>query len=110
MIKKTIDETRRGLASLAGRVAYHGERVVITKHGRAVMALVSLDDLRRIDGEEARMDAEDVAEIERMRGTRDMEEHISWEDLRAQEGLAVSATASSSPAKRRKSSKPSRRR
>ena len=38
----TVAEARAGWAELVARVAYEGVRVVLTKHGRRVAALVQL--------------------------------------------------------------------
>jgi prevent-host-death family protein len=42
-----ISEAPETLADIINRVAYQGERVVLRRHGNAVAALVSADDLRR---------------------------------------------------------------
>jgi prevent-host-death family protein len=44
-----VTQARAELAELVNRVAYTGERVTLTRHGRPVAALVSADDLRRLD-------------------------------------------------------------
>jgi prevent-host-death family protein len=44
-----VTRARAELAELVNRVAYTGQRVTLTRHGRAVAALVSADDLRRLD-------------------------------------------------------------
>lgn len=41
-------EARERFADLLGRVAYAGERIVVTRNGREVGALVPMDDYRRI--------------------------------------------------------------
>lgn len=40
-----IVEARDILGELVNRVSFGGERIVITKHGKPIAALVSLDDL-----------------------------------------------------------------
>ncbi|HEV7826648.1 MAG TPA: type II toxin-antitoxin system Phd/YefM family antitoxin [Mycobacteriales bacterium] len=49
-----VTQARAELAELVNRVAYTGERVTLTRHGRPVAALVSADDLRRLDELDAR--------------------------------------------------------
>ena len=44
-----VTQARADLAELVNRVAYSGERVVLTRHGKAVAALVSADDLERLE-------------------------------------------------------------
>ena len=44
-----VTQARADLADLVNRVAYSGERVVLTRHGKTVAALVSADDLERLE-------------------------------------------------------------
>ncbi|OBQ47090.1 prevent-host-death protein [Streptomyces sp. H-KF8] len=44
-----VTQARAELADLVNRVVYGGERVVVTRHGKPLVALVSADDLRRLD-------------------------------------------------------------
>ncbi|MEV7078961.1 type II toxin-antitoxin system Phd/YefM family antitoxin [Streptomyces sp. NPDC093516] len=55
-----VTQARAELADLINRVVYGGERVVVTRHGKPLVALVSADDLRRL--EEAREHAEPAEE------------------------------------------------
>ena len=64
MISKSVTETRENLGELVGRVQYGGEQVAITKHGKVVAALVSADDLRRLEELEDRWLVKLVEEIE----------------------------------------------
>ncbi|WP_346104861.1 type II toxin-antitoxin system Phd/YefM family antitoxin [Nonomuraea maheshkhaliensis] len=41
-------EARAQLADLMGRVAYGGERIVLSRHGKPVVAMVSIADLERL--------------------------------------------------------------
>lgn len=44
-----VTQARADLADLVNRVAYSGERVVLTRHGRTMAALVSAEDLERLE-------------------------------------------------------------
>ncbi len=44
-----MTEARARLADLANRVAYGGERVVLTRHGRPFVALISAEDLSLLE-------------------------------------------------------------
>ncbi|MFI2717239.1 type II toxin-antitoxin system Phd/YefM family antitoxin [Streptomyces collinus] len=55
-----VTQARAELADLINRVVYGGERVVVTRHGKPLVALVSADDLRRL--EETREPAESAEE------------------------------------------------
>jgi prevent-host-death family protein len=45
----SVVEARRMLSELLGRVAYAKERVVVERKGRPMAALVSMEDLRRLE-------------------------------------------------------------
>lgn len=44
-----VTQARAELAELINRVVYGGERVVVTRHGRPLVALVSAADLERLE-------------------------------------------------------------
>lgn len=48
-----VTQARAELAELINRVVYGGERVVVTRHGKPLVALVSAADLERLEDEEA---------------------------------------------------------
>jgi prevent-host-death family protein len=52
-----VTRARAEFADLVNRVVYGHERVVVTRHGRALVALVSAADLDRLD----RLDATEAA-------------------------------------------------
>ncbi|MFF2700891.1 type II toxin-antitoxin system Phd/YefM family antitoxin [Streptomyces cyaneofuscatus] len=58
-----VTQARAELADLINRVVYGGERVVVTRHGKPLVALVSAADLERLEGLEGLdgLDGEGVA-------------------------------------------------
>ncbi len=48
-----VTQARAELAELINRVVYGGERVVVTRHGKPLVALVSAADLRRLEESDA---------------------------------------------------------
>ena len=44
-----VTQARAELADLINRVVYGSERVVVTRHGKPLVALVSAEDLRRLE-------------------------------------------------------------
>ncbi len=52
-----VTEARDQLGELVNRAAYSDERIVLTRHGRAVVALVSIAVLHELE------DAEDAADL-----------------------------------------------
>ncbi|MFC5218125.1 type II toxin-antitoxin system Phd/YefM family antitoxin [Streptomyces coerulescens] len=57
-----VTQARAELADLINRVVYGGERVVVTRHGKPLVALVSASDLERLEklGEPAELAEEQV--------------------------------------------------
>ncbi len=47
-----VTQARAELAELINRVVYGGERVVVTRHGKPLVALVSAADLERLERDE----------------------------------------------------------
>lgn len=45
-----VTQARAEFAELINRVVYGGERVVVTRHGKPLVALVSAADLERLEG------------------------------------------------------------
>ncbi len=46
--KVSLGQAKRDIAELVNRVAYAGERIVLTSHGKPKAALVSLKDYERL--------------------------------------------------------------
>ncbi|MFJ4771946.1 type II toxin-antitoxin system Phd/YefM family antitoxin [Streptomyces uncialis] len=44
-----VTQARAELADLINRVVYGGETVVLTRHGKPLVALVSADELRKLE-------------------------------------------------------------
>lgn len=77
-------EARRNLAELLNRVAYGRERVVVTRHGKEIAALVPVEDLdllERIRSFAARSDVQ--AALREL----DAGATVSWAELREELGL-----------------------
>lgn len=61
MAEISVTAARDQLGELVNRAAYSGDRIVLTRHGRAVAALVPLAVLRDVE------DAEDAADLQAAR-------------------------------------------
>ncbi|WP_344319102.1 type II toxin-antitoxin system Phd/YefM family antitoxin, partial [Streptomyces yatensis] len=68
-----VTQARAELAELINRVVYGGERVVVTRHGKPLVALVSAADLRRLEeiaaGAEERAEEQVISTVSSMRPT-----------------------------------------
>jgi prevent-host-death family protein len=80
----TVADARSGLAELLNRVAYGKERLVITRHGREIAALVPVEDLQLANRLRRFVARKDVA---RALEEVDAGKSASWEKLRAELGL-----------------------
>ena len=81
MTTLTTSQMRAHLSDTLSKVAYKGERVVITRGGKEFVALVPVDDLELLEALEDRMDIEDAKKALREPGS------VSWEKVKADLGL-----------------------
>ncbi|MFD3654976.1 type II toxin-antitoxin system prevent-host-death family antitoxin [Streptomyces sp. 24-1644] len=62
-----VTQARAELAELINRVVYGGERVVVTRHGKPLIALVSSADLRRLEEGEAAAEEQVIRSVSSIR-------------------------------------------
>jgi len=82
MREMPVTSIRDALAETIRRVEYHQERVLLTRHNKAVAALVSADDLALLEALEDRADIEAVREA-----LAESRERIPYDALRTELGL-----------------------
>lgn len=74
-------EARGQLSDVISRAAFAKERIVLTRHGKAVAAVVPIEDLELLENLEDRIDLEDarvaLKEVKK-KGTK------SWEKIKAE--------------------------
>jgi prevent-host-death family protein len=58
-----VTQARAEFAELINRVVYGGERVVVTRHGKPLVALVSAADLEFLEGAEDTADEQVVSSV-----------------------------------------------
>ena len=80
LARTAIPDAREGLDALVDRVAETGERIILTRDGKEVAALVHVDDARYMQALEDRFDREAIDEA-----LADAEVHgtIPWEQIEA---------------------------
>lgn len=61
-----VTQARAELAELINRVVYGGERVVVTRHGKPLVALVSAADLERLEKGEAAAEEQVISSVSSM--------------------------------------------
>ena len=84
MTSMPITAARDDLSDVVNRVAYSKERICLTRHGKDVACVVSVEEARLLDLIEERLDVSDALEA-----LREMQERgsISWGDLKAELGV-----------------------
>ncbi|MFF8647701.1 type II toxin-antitoxin system Phd/YefM family antitoxin [Streptomyces griseoluteus] len=67
-----VTQARAELADLINRVVYGSERVVVTRHGKPLVALVSAADLERLEALDAQPAEGDEQVISSVSGVREV--------------------------------------
>ncbi len=62
-----VTQARAELAELINRVVYGGERVVVTRHGKPLVALVSAADLERLEEQPEPADEQVISSLASVR-------------------------------------------
>lgn len=85
----TSEEVRLNLGDLINRVLYRGERVTVTRRGKPVMAMVTMEDLqlleKALDALEDEIDLPVI--LERLKEFEQTGEGIPWKQIKAERGL-----------------------
>ena len=82
MSKIAVIDARKDLADVLNRAAYGKERVVLTRRGKDVAAIVPMDDLNMLEAIEDHMDLKDSEKIlERVRAGS--EQLLSLDEVKA---------------------------
>ena len=84
MTRMTTMEARQQFSDMVNRAAYGKERIVLTRRGKAFVAVVPIEDLELIEELEDRADVE-AAEAAREEAKR--EGTIPWEQVKKELGL-----------------------
>jgi prevent-host-death family protein len=84
MMNIPFSEARTHLTDIVNEVAYGDKRIILTRQGKQLVAIIPLEDLRVLEALENKMDLEDAK-----KALRDIEKHgtVSWEDTKRELGL-----------------------
>ena len=88
MTRIPVTKARRTLSDVVSHVAFGGDRVVLSRNGRDLAAIVPMDVYRRIEAEEDRLDLADLRRAKREAVERG-EKPIPYEEVRARLGLST---------------------
>ena len=81
---RDITEIRQNFSETVNQVAYGKERVTVTRHGKALVALVPIEDLELLER------LEDQVDLERTRAALEEAKAqgvVPWEQVKANLGL-----------------------
>jgi prevent-host-death family protein len=78
MTRLPITAARGDLSEVVNRVAYSKKRICLTRHGKDVACVVSVEEARLLDLIEDRLDLSDALRELREQGS------VSWDDLKAE--------------------------
>ena len=81
MSKVSTVEARDQLSTIINRAAFGKERVVLTRRGKELAAVVPIEDVKLLEDLEDRLDLEAAREAIKEEGT------IPWEKVKAELGL-----------------------
>jgi prevent-host-death family protein len=80
----TAAEARDNFSDLLNRVAFGQERILVTRHGKGLDALISLDDLEQLEALEEMVDRELLRQA---REENEREGTVPWEVAKSELGL-----------------------
>lgn len=86
MTRIPVTKARKTLSDVVSHVAFGGDRVVLSRNGRDLAAIVPMDVYRRIEAEEDRRDLADMDRALREAAARG-EKPIPYEEARKSLGL-----------------------
>lgn len=78
MTKISILEARKNLADVINSAQYGKERIILTRHGKEVAGIISIDDLNLLEKLEDRLDLQEAIEILE----DDHSEFVDWDDVK----------------------------
>jgi prevent-host-death family protein len=82
-VRMSVVDFRNQLAEPINRVMYQGERVVLERRGKGVAAVVSMDDLRRLEAMEDAADLKAALKARKEKGAVPLEKIMAELGLRA---------------------------
>ncbi len=77
-------KARENFSDLVSRSAYGKERVVLTRRGKGIVAVVPIEDLKLLEAIEDRLDLEDIEEALADPGNK---KAIPWDKVKKDLGL-----------------------
>ena len=82
--RKAFSEARSELTEIVNHVAFGHDRYILTRNGKELAAIVSIEDLKALEEMEDKMDLETAQRID-----KDIKKHgtVKWKDAKKELGL-----------------------
>lgn len=82
--KKAFSEARSELTEIVNHVAFGNDRYILTRNGKELAAIVSIEDLKNLEEMEDRLDIETAQHAD-----KDIKKHgtVKWNDAKKELGL-----------------------
>ncbi len=74
-----VAEARARFADLLNKVAYRKDRIVLTRHGKGIVALIPAEDLEDLEAIEDRIDSELLHGVSEEESSRDL---VPWTTIK----------------------------
>ena len=84
MIPLSVTEARSHFADIINRVGYKGERIILQKHDKKLVAMIPIEDLELLEAIEDKID---VLEAEAALAEDEGKEPRPWEEVKKELGL-----------------------
>lgn len=84
MVEISFAEAREQFSEMVDRAADDKERIVVTRHGKRIVAIVPIEDVEAIEKIEDRIDRR---ELRKARAEMAVKGTIPWEKVKAELGL-----------------------
>jgi prevent-host-death family protein len=81
MTRVSTTQARESLSDVINRVVYQGERIILERHGKDVVAMVPVEDLQLLEELEDRMDLEEARKRLKEPG------RVPWKEIKERLGL-----------------------
>lgn len=88
MVTVSSEKVRDGLGELINRVAYGGERVMVTRRGKKIVGIVSAEEMELLEAVlDAVEDEIDIPLIKERLAEIERGEYVLWEQAKRELGL-----------------------
>jgi prevent-host-death family protein len=84
-LRVSVSQARVDFADLVNRAAYKQERVIVTRRGRAIAAIVPIDDVAYLERLEDEYDLQEALKV--LNDPEQMANTIPWERVKSELGL-----------------------